>query len=83
MLTNVALKALKPEAKPYKKADGGGLFILIEKNGSKLWRFAYRYDGKHKLISGGRFPEVSLVAARAWRDMRGTSSGGSRTISSP
>ncbi|MBB5708629.1 tyrosine-type recombinase/integrase [Sphingopyxis panaciterrulae] len=68
MLTNVALKALKPEAKPYKKADGGGLFILIEKNGSKLWRFAYRYDGKHKLISGGRFPEVSLVAARAWRD---------------
>lgn len=68
MLTNVALKALKPETKSYKKADGGGLFILVETNGSKLWRFAYRYDGKHKLLSGGRFPQTSLVAARAWRD---------------
>jgi len=69
MLTNVALKALKPEAKPYKKSDGGGLFILVEMNGSKLWRFAYRYDGKQKLLSGGRYPATSLAAARAWRDM--------------
>lgn len=69
MLTNVALKALKPEAKPYKKSDGGGLFILVEMNGSKLWRFAYRYDGKQKLLSGGRYPATSLVAARAWREM--------------
>ncbi|WP_332817401.1 tyrosine-type recombinase/integrase [Sphingopyxis sp.] len=68
MLTNVALKALKPAAKPYKKADGGGLFILVETNGSKLWRLAYRYQGKQRLLSGGRFPQVSLVAARAWRE---------------
>ena len=68
MLTNVALKALKPDTKAYKKADGGGLFILVEANGSKLWRFAYRFDGKHKLLSGGRYPQTSLVAARAWRD---------------
>lgn len=68
MLTNIALKALKPQAKPYKKSDGGGLFILVEMNGSKLWRFAYRYNGKQKLLSGGRFPDTSLVAARAWRD---------------
>jgi integrase len=38
-------------------------------NGSKLWRFAYRYGGKQKLLSGGRYPATSLVAARAWRDM--------------
>lgn len=69
MLTNVALKALKPDAKPYKKSDGGGLFILVEPNGSKLWRFGYRYDGKQKLLSGGRFPETSLAQARAWREM--------------
>ena len=68
MLTNVALKALKPESRPYKKSDGGGLFILVEMNGSKLWRFAYRHDGKQKSLSGGRFPDTSLVAARAWRD---------------
>ena len=68
MLTNVALKALKPYAKPYKKADGGGLFILVEANGSKLWRFAYRYRGKQKLLSGGRYPQTSLAEARAWRE---------------
>jgi hypothetical protein len=40
MLTNVALKALKSSAKAYKKSDGGGLFILVQPNGTKLWRFA-------------------------------------------
>lgn len=68
MLTNVALKALKPDAKRYKKADSGGLFIFVEANGSKLWRFAYRHGGKAKLLSGGRFPQTSLADARAWRD---------------
>src|SRR3546814_8829057 len=68
MLTNVALNALKPGGKAYKKSHSGGLFILVETNGSKLWRFAYRYDGKHTLLSGGRFPQTTLVAARAWRD---------------
>ena len=68
MLTNVPLTALKPEAKRYKKADSGGLFIFVEANGSKLWRFAYRHGGKAKLLSGGRFPQTSLADARAWRD---------------
>jgi len=69
MLTNVALKALKPAAKPYKKSDGGGLFILVQPNGGKLWRFAYRFDGKQKLLSGGPYPDTTILAARAWRDM--------------
>lgn len=68
MLTNIALKAMRPGTKPYKKSDGGGLFILVEANGSKLWRFAYRYNGKQKLLSGGRFPQISLANAREWRD---------------
>lgn len=67
MLTNMALKALKPAAKCY-KSDGGGLFILVEANGSKLWRFAYRFNGKQKLLSGGRYPQTSLAQALAWRD---------------
>jgi len=69
MLTNVAIKAFKPAGKPYKKADSGGLFILIQPNGAKFWRFAYRYDGKQKLLSGGAYPETTLLAARAWREM--------------
>lgn len=69
MLTNVAIKAFKPASKPYKKSDSGGLFLLISPNGSKSWRFAYRFDGKQKLLSGGPFPATTLLAARGWRDM--------------
>ncbi len=69
MLTNVAIKALKPASKPYKKADGAGLFLLIQPNGSKVWRFAYRFRGKQKLLSGGLYPATTLLAARGWRDM--------------
>jgi integrase len=67
MLTDVAIKALKSEGKPVKKADGGGLFLLVEKNGSKLWRLAYRFQGKQKMLSGGAYPHVGLAAARRWR----------------
>lgn len=67
MLTNVAINAFKPADKPYKKSDGGGLFLLVQPNGSKIWRFAYRFEGKQKLLSGGPFPQTTLVAARAWR----------------
>lgn len=69
MLTNIAIKALKPASKPYKKSDGGGLFLLVQPNGSKAWRFGYRFDGKQKLLSGGPYPETTLLAARSWREM--------------
>ncbi len=39
MLTNVALKALKPGPKPYKKADGGGLLVLVQPNVSVVRTF--------------------------------------------
>lgn len=68
MLTDTALKSLKSGLKPHKRADSGGLFILVQPNGSKLWRLAYRFQGKQKLLSGGSYPEVSLADARKWRD---------------
>ena len=37
-------------------------------NGSKLWRFRYRFGGKQLMISFGAFPEVSLATAREKRD---------------
>ena len=42
--------------------------IQVQPNGAKLWRFAYRFEGKQKLLSGGPYPQLSLLAARAWRD---------------
>ncbi len=68
MLTDVALKNLKGDAKPYKRADGGGLFILVQPSGQRYWRIACRVAGKQKFLSGGAYPEVSLRDARDWRD---------------
>ena len=36
MLTDIALKNLKPEAKPYKRSDGGGLFVLVQPKPARM-----------------------------------------------
>ena len=68
MLTDKAIKALKPKQKPYKAADGLGLYLSVQPNGSRLWRFKYRYAGKEKLAALGAYPEIGLADARARRD---------------
>ena len=68
MLTQLAISNAKPKAKPYKLSDGGGLSLLVEKTGSRLWRFRYVFGGKEKMLSFGSFPDVTLAQARAKRD---------------
>lgn len=41
-LTDTACKNAKPTEKARKMADGGGLFLLVQPTGGKLWRQAYR-----------------------------------------
>ena len=67
-LTDVEIRSAKATEKPRKLFDGGGLFLRIETKGSKLWRMAFRYDGKEKTLSFGRYPHVSLADARKLRD---------------
>ncbi|MBR0868604.1 hypothetical protein ACVIWV_008617 [Bradyrhizobium diazoefficiens] len=68
-LSDAACRSAKPgDDKPYKISDAGGLFLLVEKNGSRLWRQAYRFDGKQRLIALGAYPAISLAAARTARD---------------
>ena len=67
-LTDLTLKGLKPEAKPYKKPDEKGMHVLVTPAGAKLFRWKYRFAGKEKLMSLGQYPEVSLSKARADRD---------------
>jgi integrase len=66
-LTDAHIRRLKPEDRPFRKSDGGGLFLEVRPNGSKLWRLAYRYDGKQKLLALGAYPVTSLASARAKR----------------
>ena len=67
-LTDTHIRSLKPDLRPRKYFDGGGLFLFIPTSGSKLWRMAYRFDGKSKLLSFGEYPTVSLKDARERRE---------------
>ncbi|PIX04300.1 MAG: integrase [Gallionellales bacterium CG_4_8_14_3_um_filter_54_18] len=67
-LNDVTVRKAKPEAKPRKLSDGGGLYILIHPNGGKYWQLAYRFVGKQKTLALGVYPDVSLAAARKRRD---------------
>jgi integrase len=64
-LTDTAIRRSHPTEKPYKLADGKGLYLLVSPSGGKLWRWKYRYDGKEKLMPFGSYPEVTLADARA------------------
>jgi integrase len=63
-LTNTQIKNLKPGPKTFKKSDGQGLFIEVRKTGNKIFRFKYMFDGKHQLLTLGRYPDISLKEAR-------------------
>ena len=67
-LTESAIKEANPGAKQFKLSDGGGLYLLVHSNGSKYWRFDFRFEGKQKSSSLGVWPEVSLVEARSRRN---------------
>jgi integrase len=68
VLTEAAVRALKPTEKPYKRSDEKGLYVLVSTTGAKLWRWKYRLRGKEQLLSFGAHPEVSLKEARDLRD---------------
>ncbi len=63
-LTDKAIRALKPRENAYKASDGQGLYILVTRQGSRLWRFDYRFQGKRQTLSLGKFPDIGLADAR-------------------
>lgn len=67
-LTDTALRNAKAREKPYKMGDTGGLFLLVQPSGGKLWRLKYRIHGKEKKLALGVYPTVSLADARKRRD---------------
>jgi hypothetical protein len=66
-LTDIEIRRSEPVERPYKLSDGGGLHLLITQVGGELWRWKYRFDRTEKLMTLGRYPEVSLADARERR----------------
>jgi hypothetical protein len=63
-LTDSAIRNAKPKDKPYKLADGAGLYLLVTPKGGKWWRLDYRFNCKRRTLSMGVYPDVSLKSAR-------------------
>lgn len=67
-LSDVAVRSAKPQPRPVKLSDGGGLHLLVTPAGGRLWRLAYRFEGKQKQLALGAYPAVGLADARKARD---------------
>lgn len=67
-LSDVKCRNARPASKLVKLSDAGGLQLWIQPTGSRLWRLAYRFGGKQKLLALGSYPLISLAEAREARD---------------
>lgn len=67
-LSDTQLRNMKATGKVKKVSDGGGLQLHLSPAGGKLWRMAYRFEGKQKTVCFGAYPAVSLKEAREKRD---------------
>lgn len=66
-LSDASVRNAKPKCKPFKIADGDGLFLLVLPSGAKYWRLKYFFGGKEKLLALGVYPEITLTEARERR----------------
>jgi integrase len=66
MLTDVALKNLKPREKIYKVTDRDGMFAAVVPSGQITFRYDYRLNGRRETLTIGRYgPDgISLAEAR-------------------
>jgi Arm domain-containing DNA-binding protein len=67
-LTDMKCRNAKPGPALRKISDGGGLQLWVQPTGARLWRLAYRFAGKQKLLAFGVYPTISLADARQGRD---------------
>ncbi|MDP3137890.1 MAG: PAS domain S-box protein [Burkholderiaceae bacterium] len=61
------IRKTQPASKPVKLTDGGGMYLLLQPEGSRYWRLDYRFEGKRKTLALGVYPDVSLKEARKRR----------------
>ncbi len=66
-LTAAAVRDIQPQANSVSLYDGAGLFLQVNPNGSKLWRLKFNLHGRTRLMSLGKYPEITLAKARDQR----------------
>ncbi|MBQ7192910.1 MAG: DUF4102 domain-containing protein, partial [Synergistaceae bacterium] len=63
-LTDIQIKALKPQDKKYSVSDGRGLILEVRPNGAKYWIVRFWVKGKEKRKHLGSYPEMPVKEAR-------------------
>src|SRR3569623_1536706 len=65
MLTDTALKNLKPKDAPYKVTDRDGMYVTVSTAGTVTFRYDYRINGRRETLTIGRYGPGGLSLARA------------------
>ncbi|ABS62793.1 integrase family protein [Parvibaculum lavamentivorans DS-1] len=65
MLTDAAIKALRPRDKMYKVTDRDGMYVLVSPTGALTFRFDYRLNGRRETVIIGRYGPTGVSLARA------------------
>ena len=65
MLTDAAIKVLKPKEKLYKIVDRDGMYVVVQPSGAIVFRLDYRLNGRRETLTLGRYGPAGLSLARA------------------
>src|SRR6267378_3754157 len=65
MLTDAALKHLKPKEKIYKVTDRDGMYVLVKPSGTLTFQLDYRVNGRRETVTFGKYGPAGLSLARA------------------
>lgn len=63
-LTDVQLRNWVKAGKPLARADGDGLTFTLSAKGTASWVLRYRFGGRPRELTLGRYPDISLAGAR-------------------
>ena len=64
MLTEIEAKKARPKEKAYKLSDGNQMYLYVSPAGGKAWRLDAQISGKRATLTIGKYPAISLKAAR-------------------
>lgn len=63
-LTDVQIRNWIKAGEPVAKADGDGLTFTLSAKGTAAWVLRYRFGGKARELTIGRYPDITLSKAR-------------------
>lgn len=64
MVGRLSARGAATLAKPGRHADGGGLYLVVDKSQARRWVFLYRFAGKRREMGLGSFNAIGLAKAR-------------------